>query len=152
MKKSIFRKDFKLSFDKTKIEFLVNEKKRTVTCTLKAELLSPVGYLYWIGVPNTDIKAVGIARCHEEDNFDIERGKRIAMAKAENKAYQKCVLYLERYAKEMLEEMSYIGDFCQKVDEYCAHNEDYIESVSSPEHQFYKKELKEVSCGTTHTI
>ena len=145
--KSFIRNNFKLSFDKTQIKFFVNEKKRTVTCTIVAELLTP--FDTWNTIPNTYINGVGVAKCCEEDTFDVERGKRIAMAKAENNAYKKSVNYLEPFTKELLNTIYEIGTYAEKAGEYLAHNEDYIESVSNPEHQFYKTELKKVPCGVT---
>lgn len=145
--KSLINNKFKLSFDKTQIKFFVNEKKRTVTCTIVAELLTP--FDAWNTIPNTYINGVGVAKCCEEDTFDVERGKRIAMAKAENNAYKKSIKYLEPFTKELLNTIYEMGTYAEKAGEYLAHNEDYIESVSNPEHPFYKTELKKVPCGVT---
>lgn len=146
---SFNRRDFKVSFEKERICFYVNEEKKVVTCTMEATVLVPTNYYDTVFIPQHYCKCVGVAKCHKDDEFDIERGKRIAMAKAENDAYKKASEYLMKYYKEILFFFISIGDFMEKCNNCCEHNEDYIISVSDKTHEKYKKNLKKVSCGQT---
>ena len=117
-----------MSFNGIEPIFYVNKAKKTVACKIS-------GYAYetmldsWLreGELTTPIyKVVGIAYCNDNDEFDEERGKRIALAKAENKLYAKCADY---YNKEINKYTSYINE---------------ISEVDSPN---YKKDIKPVKRG-----
>lgn len=56
-----------------------NESKKTVTAIVKAK--SRIGNLI------KPITAVGVAKCDDKDEYDVEIGKKIARAKAEKDAY-----------------------------------------------------------------
>lgn len=146
-----YRNDVKLSFNKESIVFFVNEDKKVVTCKMDAELLMPHKYPIdgTIYLDNTFIKGVGVAKCCKEDVFDIERGKRIALAKAESNAYSKARNYTNKYVVELIQNLDILSDFDEKCLSCIEHNEDYIESVSNTEHPLYKKDLKIVTCGVT---
>ena len=147
--KGYSRNDFKLSFIKDGIKFYVNEKKRIVTCIVTAIVETPHSWDSCVTIPSIEVNGVGVAKCHADDVFDVERGKRIAMAKAENKAYNAASNYLYEYSNDVLFFSIKIADFFSKNIKCCSHNDEYIESVSNPEHPQYKKDLKKVMCGTT---
>ena len=142
--KNYNRSDFKLRFEKNKTQFFVNKKKGTVSCVVTSYLLCPYSWNSPIMINGVSINGTGVAKCHADDTFDIERGKRIAMAKAENKAYLKAVSYLEEQQEHLMFINNAIEAFSNKAYHQCNHNDDYMDSVSNTEHPKYKKELKEI--------
>lgn len=92
-----------LSFESKGITYKVNEEKGIVTAI--AEFNTPL-YLKDI-VDGHSFTTVGIARVNKDagDIFDVEKGKRLARAKAEKEAYVKFKLILLKY-KEGLSQMS----------------------------------------------
>ena len=135
------RTDFKLSFDHDETKFFVNEEKGTVVCLVRGLLKVPVDWDKHFFVEPCVIVERGTAKCSGEDVFDVERGKRIALAKAENKAYITALRHLETYYNEMSFLMTAMEEFEDKTYRCCAHNEDFIESLSYEAHPNYKKEL-----------
>lgn len=143
------RNNFKLTFDKQSTQFFVNKKKRTVSCLMVAELVVPYAWCGPVHIPNEFFKVVGTARCTDGDTFDVERGKRIALAKAENKAYLRAASYLNEQQEDIIFMDNAITEFRKKAHAQCAHNEDYMDSISNPEHPRYKKRMKRVKTGNT---
>lgn len=92
-----------LSFESKGITYKINEEKGIVTAI--AEFNTPL-YLKDI-VDGHSFTTVGIARVNKDagDIFDVEKGKRLARAKAEKEAYVKFKLILLKY-KEGLSQMS----------------------------------------------
>lgn len=137
----------KMSFEGIEPIFYVNKAKKTVACKIK-------GYAYetmvdsWFGELSTPTyEVVGIAYCNDNDEFDEERGKRIALAKAENKLYAKCVAY---YNKEINTYTSYMEKmilFNKRAEKFCSHNEKYINEISEVDSPNYKKDIKPVKRG-----
>lgn len=144
------RDDFKLSFDKDQARFFVNKEKGVVACTVNAHLKSPFDFDSCVDIPWKNITGVGVAKCHGDDKFDPERGKRIALAKAENKAYLNAIKFLEKYNEQLLFFMKRINAFCDKAYDHCLHNEDYIVSVSDKNHPRFKKRISKIKHGYTN--
>lgn len=136
------RSDFKISFGSENTEFFVNEKKGTVVCILTGILDTPKDYDNSTWIPNKFFKEKGIAKCAEGDVFDVERGKRIALAKAENRIYLSALRYIESYIKPYEYVINAFNEFSDKAYHTCAHNDDYIASLSYEAHPRYVKELK----------
>ena len=138
------RHNFKLTFINDETKFFVNEHTGIVTCVLYGILKSPIpnSYNYCALVPEMGFKGVGIAKCKKSDIFDVERGKRIALARAENKAYLNALGYLNEKATEFTYFLNAIEKFGDKTFRCCAHNEDYIDSLSYDAHPNYVKDLK----------
>lgn len=136
------RKKFKLTFDKGRTQFVVNENKRTVSCITIAEIVAPYAWDSSVYIPSEIFKVVGTARCTADDKFDAERGRRIALAKAENKAYLKAAEYLSKRQEDIIFMDNAITEFRKKAHAQCTHNEDYMDSISNPEHPRYKRRLK----------
>ena len=108
--------DLKISFYGER-EINVYENKGTVVCRMEGffDNLKYVGY--------------GVARCKEGDTFDVDKGTRIATARAENSVYRQvlrdaktCVLFhgavYDMYAR-----------FIQKANNTLDHNAEYIKRV-----------------------
>ena len=141
------RTDFKLSFDHDRTKFFVNEEKGTVVCVVEGTLKTPVDWGKTIYIPNFYVTERGVAKCMDGDVFDVERGKRIALAKAENKAYIAALKHLDTYMDEMAFFVNAYEAFNDKAYHSCAHNEDYISSLSYEAHPNYKKELGPLKRG-----
>lgn len=148
--KNYIRNNFKLSFEKNRTQFFVNEKKGTVSCVVTAYLVCPYSWNSPVVINGVAIKGTGVAKCHADDTFDVERGKRIAMAKAENKAYLKAVSYLEEQREHLVFMNNAIEAFLSKAYHQCNHNDDYMDSISNTEHPKYKKNITKVKNGCTN--
>ena len=122
-------------------EFYINEKKRTVTCKLSGFLFGPCDYRDWmmpgINFPQKNYSVIATAHCNKNDVFDIERGKRIAMSKAENSIYSKAAIEVSN----VCEKLDFLRDACNsffKKSLKCqAHNIDYIDSLTMMAHPKY---------------
>lgn len=150
--KTYKRNNFKLTFDKQHTHFFVNENKGTVSCVITAFLLTPYSWVSPVTIGSKDFKATGVAKCHTDDIFDIERGKRIALTKAENKIYKEAASYLKKEQEHLIFIDNAITEFTQKAEYHCSHNEDYMESVSNPEHPRYKKDFTKIKSGVTINV
>lgn len=139
---SFNRRDFKLKFGNETTKFFVNEEKRTVTCVLEGLLTPMIDDNTFLCLPSEIFKGVGVAKCDDKDVFDENRGKRIALARAENNAYIDAMNYLTDYYDKLSVMLKAITAFGDKAYRCCAHNEDYIDSLSFENHPNYRKELK----------
>ena len=103
-----------------------------VTCSLMYYVDGPYEYHglfdYFVG------GATGVAKCHPDDTFSEETGRKIALAKAEAKAYLQAKREMEkRWAKVVntlngLEDM--FSDFTEKAVRAAEHNKEYIERIT----------------------
>lgn len=144
------RNDFKLTFEKLGTQFFVNEKKGIVTCAVNAYLRTPYAWNSCVNITNDSFKGIGKAQCHKDDVFDVERGKRIAMARAENEIYLAAVNYLSSHLEDIHFFESAIIGFINKAKHQCEHNKDYAQSISNPEHPNYKPIVSKVKIGFTN--
>lgn len=149
MKNFYNRNNFKLSFDKFNKHFYVNEKKRTVTCVVEAVLNVPSSWDSVVNLWNKPFKVACTSKCHPDDRFDVDRGKRIALAKAENKTYEMSLKYLHEYEEHLLFILNAIENFRDKSNRQCEHNLDFIETLTNENHPMYKKELPVLISGET---
>ena len=80
-------------------------------------------------IDETSVK--GIAKCNPEDEYNFNIGRRIALARAEIKAYK----YFKPYLKNVAELYKIISDNAHiaevKLGEQIAHNKKYIEDIIS---------------------
>lgn len=141
------RSDIKVSFNNEGTKFYVNEKKGTVVCAVEAVLLVPTNWDGCVFVPGVRIIEKGIAKCAPGDTFDVERGKRIALARAENKVYLSALKHLDGFMEQIAVIVNAYEEFNDKAYHACAHNEDYIESLSYEAHPKYKKDLTQMKKG-----
>lgn len=154
--KNYNRNDFKLSFFKEDTEFYVNEKKKTVACTIVGLLNTPCEFHFRDDVPfvieSERFTATGVAKCSDDDVFDVERGKRIALAKAENKVYRKASCYLFRLQKHLCFLGSGIDKFLSKSFNQCSHNDEFIQIISDTNHPEYKENISPMKNNNIHEI
>ena len=144
------RNDFKLRFsDYNAPQFFVNKRKGVVVCKLETSLETPSSMFDDIYVPREIFTGVGIAKCSPDDVFDEARGKKIAMAKAENDAYTQAHTYMNKQLNELEFFVAAAKNFNAKAIACRAHNLDYIDSLHNPEHEYYKAEVKDIEHSTT---
>ena len=148
------RNQFKLTFFKDETLFYVNHERKTVSCVITSILRvpQPCDIHCCVGLGDKVIKSVGVAKCHEDDVFDIERGKRIALTRAEDNAYLKALNYMTDVNKHLTAFRNMIDSFTKQTVEQIKHDECYIESIGNPEHPKYKKELTPVKKDTTYIV
>ena len=143
------RNNFKLSFEKERMEFIVNEVTGRITCVIWAKLLQPKSEQSPIKLDDMRFIVSARTTCTPNDTFDIERGKRIAMTKAENRLNMRA----SRWVRKQLEHINFMATEMSKFDEslrkQVAHNLGYIERISNPKDPNYKKEVTPVKNGTT---
>lgn len=144
------RDDFKLSFRKNDVQFFVNEKKNIVMCVIEGELQSPFAWNSSVSIGYQTLKGKGIATCDSNDVFDVERGKRIALAVAENDVYSQAKTYLSNVMKELQFFTKKISNFKIKSDRFREHNKVYINSVHDKNHPMYKETVSKIKHGYTN--
>ena len=123
--------NFKLSI--TKIDYFVNETKKTVTCVLTYDVKTSyqnIQFLY-AASPRTDslfnFKAVGVAKANDNDTFDLVTGKKVALAKAEINAYKNMMaLFRDCRAETLNKFFGSIVAFNKKAIAIIDHNNEYI--------------------------
>lgn len=124
---------FKISFIPDETEF--TQKGNVVTATLTGEILMPHwgdfnSYNYQpLDLDSVFVKETGVAVLAEGDEFNYEVGKKIALAKAENKCYEKTLRYLSKRCEELREFVRIVDEFSEKVVRVSEHNEDYIKRI-----------------------
>lgn len=136
--------------------FYVNEKKGTVTCKVNATVIGPSKTDFpWnseIEFPTKEISAEYTTRCHPDDTFDAERGKRIALARAENMLYAQA----SNHVSEVIRDLNDMLQACTKFAEksvYCrAHNVDYVDSLTMPAHPKYKSGPMKAKSNMTEAV
>lgn len=121
------RNEIKISFGGQK--FYIDQKRNEVKCVLNFKLLCPpfvkvILTQYGLYVSNWTVTST--ARLKEKDSFDEIKGRKVALAKAENKAYCKVGKIL-KFVQEYIKLSDWqISSFCDKVDNVNAHNLEYI--------------------------
>ena len=131
--------------------FYINEPKRTITCRLSARVLVPEGYFMSevVSMNSFTINEIATAKCHENDTFDVERGKKIALAKAKSAVYLSAVHRVQEQIKQMKYLIKAADNFVDKGYRCVAVNDDYVDRLSMPAHPEYIKTIdKPVVCAT----
>lgn len=140
--KGFDRNNIKVSY-KGRPVFYINEPKRCISCKLKAAVLMPSANS-WEGISLNSflVEEVGTAKCHKNDTFDLERGKKIALAKAKSAVYLAAVHKVdEQYGQlKFLSELA--EDFIGKGYACVAVNQDYVDKLSMPGHPEYIKTIE----------
>lgn len=111
--------------------FVTNDKKGVVTCIVKARLSMGsrqglIGTCYWNRNSLEQLFTIhGCAKCHPDDKFSLEVGKRIAESRAKKAVYargkelaKKSLGYLEIFKEDVLEMMTKLDNFRTKEDEH----------------------------------
>lgn len=131
MKPKYSRNNCKLTFTDYTKDFFVDEAKGIVICRLGG----------WFSGPMTDftnlpdfqpnyIERVGKAVCAGGDTFDVNTGKKIALAKAECKVYEAASNQVWNQIHAVSEFIDMLTPFLDKADEVQRHNWEYISKLS----------------------
>lgn len=72
----------------------------------------------------------GLATLHKDDKFDYSIGCRIALAKAERKAYKEIGKIINKELIKLQELETAIFDFVHKADKMVKHNTEYIKKLT----------------------
>lgn len=127
------RESIKLSFKESETKYVYNIAKGAVTCKIVAHLKVPYpkSPLYWLPVYDLEqsFQTFGVAYCSPENVFDPEIGRKIARARAEDKAYKEAEKRLEKLVKFFADYSLKIWDFFEKSNKCITHNAEYIKSV-----------------------
>ena len=105
--------------------YVVNEKNGVVICYLDFRINYPhllYNHTYWH--PMQSVKALTIVK--DNDTFDVAKGKKIALAKAENKAYLKVQNYVKMAEKDLSKVLQTISNYNRKADKVINHNLEYL--------------------------
>lgn len=137
--------------------YFVNERKRTVTVKAYVSVYvpefilrtvttgqMPAGFspesMYPFGLDGHDpVQMTATARCCPEDEFDVETGKKIAMARLEATAYERfvgAIVNWEARFREFSRSVTLMArDFAVKGTMAAHHNWRYIERTNSDSHE-----------------
>lgn len=124
------RNNIKISFDTP--EYIVNENAGVVICKLKFLVNVPTVINFCTRVPYHEnpacvkqvVKTVVFAK--NNDVFDVNVGKKVALAKAENKAYSYVYELVKSTQKELASALDVIEDFRDKSQKVKKHNIEYM--------------------------
>lgn len=126
------RNEIKISFKKPK--FHIDKANKVVVCVLEGTPQYPTSLDYTfttitdLRYENIDtIKVKAVAKLAPNDNFDENIGMKIALAKAENKAYEQVCINLKEYMKSINTLIEQCKDFFYKSANVIEHNVKYLE-------------------------
>jgi hypothetical protein len=126
------RNEIKISFKEPK--FHIDKANKVVVCILEGTPLYPkaidytfttITKLHYADIDNIKVKA--IAKLSPDDNFDENIGMKVALAKAENKAYEQVCVNLKEYMRSINTIMDKCKDFFYKSANVIEHNNKYLE-------------------------
>ena len=124
------RNEIKISFKEPK--YHIDRANKVIVCILEGEPQLPTAIDYtthnfvnkWIAVPFT---TKGVARLSPNDDFDEKIGMKVALAKAESKAYETVGTQLKEYVKNVNKAIEQCKDFFWKSANVIEHNDKYLE-------------------------
>lgn len=124
----------KVVFDE--INFNVYEKKKTVACVMTGHLdirssqdQVCVECTEWIDLEK-ELRVVGVAKCHPDDTFDPEVGKRIAESRAKRMLYSEGKTKLKKLAKNVKIFLSEIEKGISNLETYKNAESSHIKRLS----------------------
>lgn len=124
------RNDIKISFEKP--IYTVDEKNGVVICTLRYKADAPSTVIFASrgtihGSPRHMTQSVkAVARVKDNDVFDVNVGKKVSLAKAENLAYSHVNEWAKTAFKSLCSASDAIVEFTRKANKVRAHNVEYI--------------------------
>lgn len=113
-------------------EYFINRENKTVTCKMNYDLSLPIDLLIISDTilskdNRSHIVAKATTTCHGEDVFDIQKGMKVALAKAEINAERQVSKFMRRIQKRMDDITSIINDRIAECAINCEHNYEYLE-------------------------
>ena len=123
------RNNIKLHFKSP--TYFVDEENKVVICHLKFKTSVPTTFklnMPWSdeGNPSFSQTVKAVAFVKENDDFNINVGKKVALAKAENKAYSYVLNYYKQAKDKLCRALDAYDDFEDKVWRVKAHNVEYM--------------------------
>lgn len=119
------RNEIKIRFEEP--IYSIDEEKGTVGCILNYEILYPE-ILEFVGFNGKPLfYTTATAKLRDGDTWDVNIGKKIALAKAEKKAYTKVRKRCAKTMRRCFKMMQIICNFCNKSDSVVNHNDKYLE-------------------------
>lgn len=82
------------------------------------------------GTKSPEYKAFGNAKCNKEDKFDFEIGRKIALARAESKAYKVNKKICNDMINDYTNKLKELIPFKDKAIACIEHNKEYINGLS----------------------
>lgn len=124
------RNNIKIRFEKP--VYNVDEKNEVVVCTLRYKVDAPPTVVFASESSIHDspwhmtqtVKTV--ARVKNNDSFDVNVGKKVALAKAENLAYSHVKNWMMLAHKEVVKTVRAMKDFKDKAEKVKNHNIEYM--------------------------
>jgi hypothetical protein len=124
------RNNIKIKFEKP--AYAVDEKNKVVVCTLRYKVDAPSTVIFAsestiYGSPwhmGQTVKA--IARAKDNDAFDVNVGKKVSLAKAENLAYSHVNEWAKTAFKSLCGASDAIVEFSRKTKKVREHNVEYM--------------------------
>lgn len=125
------RNEIKISFKEPK--YHIDKANKVVVCILEGEAKYPKAIDYsFTTITNLtfrdveDIKVKATAKLSPGDEFDENVGMKVALAKAENKAYEQVCINLKEYMRNINTIIEQCKDFFFKSANVIEHNNIYI--------------------------
>jgi hypothetical protein len=126
------RNEIKISFKEPK--FHIDKANKAVVCILEGTPRYPKAIDYTFTtitnlryIDGDYIKVKAIAKLSPDDNFDENIGMKVALAKAENKAYEQVCTNLKEYMRSINTVIEQCKDFFYKSANVIEHNDRYLE-------------------------
>ena len=118
------RNEIKIRFEEP--VYSIDEEKGTVGCILNCEICYPE-MLEFVGFNDKPLfYTTATAKLRDGDMWDVNIGKKVSLAKAEQKAYDKTRKICFSKIKELADVIDKLMIFCDKSFAVCTHNEDYL--------------------------
>lgn len=125
-----------MNFDRTNIKvetidttYYYNGNNVTVEILVKAKMPEVLTSL--VGVIYKTVKAT--AKCHAEDKYDRKMGEKMALARAEAKAYDQVANVINTAYDELTDALTslkpIVEEFNAKAEKSVAHNETYVKEL-----------------------
>lgn len=130
----------RVKLDRSDIKLVVAHKEyyyngNNVTCKAYYYVKMPLILENMIGTINDNVIATAV--CHKDDTYVKEIGEKIALAKAESKAYSKVRKKMSNTLKMLFGPMVIAVEmancFYTKAFRACSHNHEYINRISNTE-------------------
>ena len=126
------------NFDRQNIKLSVIDEpvyyfnKNNVVAKVLTEVVGPSAFHNHFG--SIFLIGKGVAKCHPDDKYSIEKGKKIARARAESNAYKEAKKeILDRWNNllDIIESLAPLkSEFLTKADKCNQHNDEYIDRIT----------------------
>lgn len=125
------RNEVKIQFEEPK--YHIDEYNKVVVCRLTAKAMIPhnLKQVMWDvddvwPLDLEEFETKGIARLSPNDDWDENAGMKVALAKAENKAYEQVCVNLKEYMRSINTVVNQCKDFFYKSANVIEHNDKYL--------------------------